>query len=80
MSALLNFGIIPASFGLIYTLLSFWSFNVHNSNLNYKHMLPCTKVGWKITFVSSGEFLLPPSIYIGPNAFFEANFDQTLEQ
>ena len=43
-------------------------------------MLPCTKVGWKITFVSSGEFLLPPSIYIGPNAFFEANFDQTLEQ
>ena len=23
--------------------------------------------------------LLPPSIYIGPNAFFEANFDQMLE-
>ena len=43
-----------------YTLkLSFWSFNVHNSNLNYKHMLPCTKVGWKITYVSSSEFLGP---------------------
>ena len=24
--------------------------------------------------------VLPPSIYIGPNAFFEANFDQMLEQ
>ena len=22
----------------------------------------------------------PPSIYIGPNAFFDANFDQILEQ
>ena len=24
--------------------------------------------------------VLPPSIYIGPNAFFETNFDQMLEQ
>ena len=30
---------------------------MHNSNLNYKHMLQCTKVGWKITCVSLGEFL-----------------------
>ena len=30
---------------------------VHNSNLKYKHMFPCTKVGWKITCVSSGKFL-----------------------
>ena len=30
---------------------------VHNSNLKYKHMLQCTKVGWKITCVSSGKFL-----------------------
>ena len=29
---------------------------MHNSNLNYKHMLQCTKVGWKITL---GEFLGP---------------------
>ena len=32
---------------------------MHNSNLNYKHMLQCTKVGWKITCVSLGEFLGP---------------------
>ena len=24
--------------------------------------------------------ILPPFIYIGPNAFFDANFDQILEQ
>ena len=32
---------------------------MHNSNLNYKHMLQCTKVGSKITCVSLGEFLGP---------------------
>ena len=44
-SIVLNFGIIPGSFGLFYTLIEFLAFNVHNSNLNYKHMLQCTKVG-----------------------------------
>src|SRR5215216_2181396 len=33
-SILLNFGIISGSFGLFYTLIEFWAFNVHNSNLN----------------------------------------------
>ena len=32
---------------------------VHNSNFKYKHMLQCTKAGWKITCVSSGKFLGP---------------------
>ena len=32
---------------------------MHNSNLNYKHMLQCTKVVWIITCVSLGEFLGP---------------------
>ena len=32
---------------------------VHNSNFKYKHMLQCTKAGWKITCVSSGKFLDP---------------------
>ena len=32
---------------------------MHNSNLNYKHMLQCTKVGLKITRVYLGEFLAP---------------------
>ena len=38
-SIMLNFGIIPGSFGLFYTLIEFLGFNVHNSNFNYKHML-----------------------------------------
>ena len=58
-SIMLNFGIISGSFGLFIHQLSFWAFNVHNSNLNYKHMLQCTKFGWKITCVSLGEFLGP---------------------
>ena len=32
---------------------------VHYSNFKYKHMLQCTKAGWKITCVSSGKFLGP---------------------
>ena len=32
---------------------------MHNSNLNYKHMLQCTKVGSKITCVSLGACLGP---------------------
>ena len=32
---------------------------MHNSNLNYKHMLHCTKVCSKITCVSLGEFIGP---------------------
>ena len=44
-SIVLNFGIIPGSFGLFYTLIELLGFNVHNSKLNYKHMLECTKVG-----------------------------------
>ena len=32
---------------------------MHNSNLNYKQMLQCTKVGWKIPCVSLGEFVGP---------------------
>ena len=32
---------------------------MHNSNLNYKNMVQCTKVVWKITCVSLGEFLGP---------------------
>ena len=56
MSAVLKFGIILGLFGLSYTL-NFCSFNMHNSNVNYKHMLQCTKVGWKIEYVSLGEFL-----------------------
>ena len=51
--------IIPGSFGLFIHELSFCAFNVHNSNLNYKHVLQCTKVSWKITCVSLGEFLGP---------------------
>ena len=30
---------------------------VHNSNLKYKHMFQCTKVGWKFTCVSFGACL-----------------------
>ena len=49
--------------GFVWTFLCInWVFNafyVHNSNLNYKHMLQCTKVCWKITCVSLGEFLGP---------------------
>ena len=57
MSGAFKFGIIPGSFGIFMHYLSFWAFNVHNSNLNYKHMLQCTKVCWKITCVSLGEFI-----------------------
>jgi len=32
---------------------------VHNSNLNYQHILQCNKVGWKITCVSLVEFPCP---------------------
>ena len=59
MNALLNFGIILGSFGLFYTLIEFLDINVHNSNLNYKHMQQCTKVCGKITGMSLGEFLGP---------------------
>ena len=59
MSVVLKFGIILGSFGLFMHWLSFSAFNMHNSNLNYKHMLQCTKVCWKITCVSLGEFIGP---------------------
>ena len=54
-----NFGIFRGSFGLFYTLTEFLGINVNNSNLNYKHMLQCTKVGSKITCVCLGEFIGP---------------------
>ena len=54
-----NLGIFRGLFGLFYTLIEFRAFNVHNSNLNYKHMLQWTKVGRKFTCMSLGEFLGP---------------------
>ena len=53
------FGIFQGSLGHFYIKWVFWAFYVHNSNLNYKHMVQCTKVGLKITCVSLGEFLGP---------------------
>ena len=34
----------------------------------------------RVPLEAEAILVLPPFIYIGPNAFFEANFDQTLEQ
>ena len=77
---MLNFGIIPGSFGLFYTLIEFLVICVHNSNFKYKHMLQCTKASLKITSVSSGKFLGPMSEmgmkfkYLGVMARLELGF------
>ena len=49
--------------GFVWTFLCInWVFNafyVHNSNLNYMHMLQCIYIGWKIKYVSLGACLGP---------------------
>ena len=42
-----------------YIKLVFKPFQVHNSKLNYMHMLRCTNMGFKIIYVSMGLCLCP---------------------
>ena len=42
-----------------YIKLVFYPFQVHNSKLNYMHMLRCTKKGCEIIYVSMGGCLGP---------------------
>ena len=49
--------------------------NEKNKTIHTTHRESCPVLLYKCY-----SKLLPPSIYIGPNAFFDANFDQILEQ
>ena len=44
---------------IVYIKLVFYPFQVHNSKLNYMHMLRCTNMGCKIIYVCMGLWLSP---------------------
>ena len=44
---------------ILHIKLVFQPFHVHNSKLNYMHMLRCTNMGCKIIYVSMGLCLCP---------------------
>ena len=44
---------------ILHIKLVFYLFQVHNSKLNYMHMLRCTNMGCKIIYVSMGLCLCP---------------------
>ena len=50
---------IQVRLDILYIKLVFYPFHVHNSKLNYMHMLRCIQIGWKIKSASFSACLGP---------------------